>query len=178
MIRRRRRQRGSAMLVTLLIIVALLAGASVLVGLQLASTKSADLTRSGMSALYCAEAGLAAARPVVLANYSQWGSALSASSGGTYTEPAWISSGIDAAVGSHDVDGSAPTDDFSIYLEDNADELTSNPAADQDLRVYIVSTCNRYPDTPKQVRELVEYNGVAPCYPWQVGGCGGDGNEN
>lgn len=167
------------MLVTLLIIGALLAGASVLVSLQLASNRSTDLTRSGTSALYCAEAGLTLARPIVLANYAQWGTALTASSLGTKTEPTWIQSGINSVMGGHDLDGTLPaTVDFEVYLEDNHDETVSpnNLASDQDLQVFIVSTCLKYPDTPKQVRELVEYNGVPPCYPWQIGGCGGDGN--
>jgi len=70
--RGRIRQRGSAMLVTMIIISSLLAGAAVLVSMQLASNRSSDITRSGLSATYCAEAGLSAARSVVAANYNNW----------------------------------------------------------------------------------------------------------
>ena len=169
----RERQRGSAMLVTLIIIASLLAGAAVLVSLQINSNRSTDLTRSGMSALYCAEAGLSAARSVVAQNYSQWNATLAA--GGT-TEPSWLASGI----GSHDLDGDG-VDDFAVYIKDNDDEqspLSNDLTHDNDLQVFVVSTCIKYPDTPKAVTELILYNGGTGCYPWQIGGCGGDGNGN
>ena len=118
-----------------------------------------------------------AARPIVMAGYTNWGGALAQSAVADYSEPAWITAGIDSAMGGHDLDGGADID-FSVYLEDNHDEAVHDPTVDQDLRVYIVSTCTKFPDTQKQVRELVEYNGVAQCYPWQIGGCGGDGNSN
>ena len=55
---RRRTERGTAILITMMIIVALLGGGAVLVGIQMASTRSTEITRSNMTALYCAEAGL------------------------------------------------------------------------------------------------------------------------
>lgn len=170
---RRATQRGSAMLVTLIIIASLLAGAAVLVSLQLNSDRSTDLTRSGMSALYCAESGLSAARSVVGQNYGLWNDTLLA--GGT-TEPSWLYNGI----GSHDLDGDG-VDDFAVYIKDNDDEqspLSNNLTHDNDLQVFVVSTCLKYPDTPKAVTELILYNGGTGCYPWQIGGCGGDGNGN
>lgn len=176
--RRRRRgsQRGSAMLVTLIIIGALLAGAAVLVSLQLAGNRSTDLTRSGMSALYCAEAGLAAARPVVATSYSSWAASLAVSAAewpGPFTQPTWLN---DAAF-DHDLDFNGSADDFEITILDNDDEpAANNRAADSDLSVYIVSTCLKYGDTPVQVRELVLYNGGTQCYPWQAGGCTGVNN--
>lgn len=181
---RRCKERGSAMLVTLIIIAALLGGAAVLVSLQLASGRSSDLTRSGMSALYCAEAGLAAARPVVMTAYGQWNPSLEESAPttntpaglGLTTEPAWLATGI----GSHDLDGDGAAD-FEVYLYDNDDEQTPLPndlSKDNDLQVFIVATCIKYADTPKQLRELLLYNGGASCFPWQSGGCGGDNNMN
>jgi len=167
------------MLATLLVIVSLVAGAAVLVGLQVASNRSTDLTRSGTSALYCAEAGLVAARPIVVANYSQWGAALTQSAASNFTEPTWLVTGINASMGGHDLDTTVASTDFRIHLEDNHDEAgASVPGSDTDLRIFIVSTCLAYPDTPTQVRELVEYNGVVGCYPWQIGGCGGANNTN
>jgi len=175
--RARRSQRGSAMLVTLLVIVSLVAGAAVLVGLQMASNRSTDLTRSGTNALYCAEAGLVAARPIVVANYTQWGAALALSAASNFAEPTWLSTGINASMGGHDLDTTVASTDFRVHLEDNHDETgASVPGTDTDLRIFIVSTCLAYPDTPKQVRELVEYNGVVACYPGQIGGGGGANN--
>lgn len=173
--RSRLAQRGSAMLVTLIVIIALLAGAAVLVSLQMSSNRSVDLTRSSTSALYCAEAALSAARPVVANNYTQWPTALAASAGGNTAEPSWLASGI----GSHDLDGDT-VDDFTVYIKDNGDEGTNtdDPSSDKDLQVFIVADCTKYPDTPKQLTELVLYNGQVPCFPGQQGGCDGDGNSN
>ncbi|HEX7700119.1 MAG TPA: hypothetical protein VF403_05345, partial [Kofleriaceae bacterium] len=72
----RQRQRGSAMLVTMIIISSLLAGAAVLVSMQLAGNRASDLTRTGLEATYCAEAGLAIAQPAVMANVANWNAAL------------------------------------------------------------------------------------------------------
>ncbi len=187
-LRRRNRQRGSAMLVTLIIIVSLLAGAAVVVSMQLGSTRATDLTKSGMTANYCAEAGLAAAAPLVAANYPLWNASLCtlrptfvagvpANSCGTSAtpndvEPPWIKNFIN-----HDLDGDG-VDDFYVYLMDNDDEVPSNPAVDQDLKVFIVSHCVAFPDTPKEVMELVQYSGAGTCYQGQLGGCGGNNNAN
>lgn len=163
------------MLVTLIIIAALLAGGAVLASLQLASNRSTQLTRSGTSALYCAEAGLSAGRLVVAAGYQNWATSLAASSAGATTEPAWIAAGI----GSHDLDGDGVAD-FTIYIRDNGDEGSgvNNPAVDNDLQVFIVATCTKYVDTPKRVEELVLYNGGTTCNPEQLGGQDNNGNKN
>lgn len=168
-------ERGSAMLVTLILIGALLAGGAVLVSLQLASNNSTELARTSMTSLHCAEAGLASARATVKANYTNWSSALAASAGGNYAEPSWLSAGI----GSHDLDGDGVAD-FQVWLLDNDDEgtATNNRAVDNDLRVFVVSKCLKYPDTPKQVMELLQFRGGGQCYESQQGGCGGNGNAN
>ena len=128
-----------------------------------------------MSALYCAEAGLSAARPIVATSYTSWAASLVASAGGTLTEPTWLSSAIN-----HDLD--VPADgvaDFAVYIIDNDDEpLANNRALDSDLSVYIVSKCLKYPDTPVELRELVLYNGGSKPYEWQAGGGTGIGNNN
>ena len=165
-------ERGSAMLITMIIIGALLAGAAVVVSMQMSSNRSTDLTRTGVSALYCAEAGLAAAHPTVAANYSQWAASL-----GSATQPAWL----DNTVFSHDLDGDG-VDDFTITIKDNDDEIApaaNVPGTDIDLKIFIVSTCTKYlPDNPKQVTELIQYTGGGTCYQSQEGGCGGNGNSN
>jgi len=166
---RRDRERGSAMIVTMIVVTSLLAGSAALVSMQMSGNRSTDLTRTGISALYCAEAGLVAARPVVAASYARWNGSL-----GTGAEPGWLSSI------NHDVDGDGVAD-FVITLKDNDDELpplTNDPTHDNDLKIFIVSTCTKYPDAPKQVMELVQYNGGGNCYQSQQGGCGGNGNSN
>jgi hypothetical protein len=172
----RQRQRGSAMLVTLVIVAALLAGGSVLVSMQLSSNRGADVTKTSTTALYCAEAGLTAARPVVVTHYTDWATALAASAAGTKTEPSWLAAGIP----SHDLDSDS-VGDFTVWIEDNDDEGagSNDRATDTDLRIFIISRCIKYPDSPKEVRELIELpaNGVH-CYQAQQGGCGGNGNSN
>ena len=129
-----------------------------------------------MSATYCAEAGLAQARAVIAANYTSWAGWLcTASSTSACTEP----STLYTAIGSHDLDGVAG-DDFMVYLRDNDDELSgsNNLAADNDLRVFIVSRCTKYVENVKEVEELVQYSGGGTCYQSQQGGCWGNGNSN
>ena len=163
-------QRGRAMLVTLIIVSALIAGGAVLVSMQMSSNRGAEVTNTGTTALYCAEAGLAAARPLVISSYTSWTGNL-----GTGVEPSWLST-ID-----HDVDNdNASAHDFTITLKDNDDELsgTNDTTVDQDLRIFVISTCNLFPDTPKQVMELVRYSGGGQKYKAQAGGNAGNGNDN
>src|SRR5688572_10505034 len=166
--RHRRRERGSAMLITLVIVAALLAGGSVLVSMQLSSNRATDLTRSGLAALHCAEGGLAEAHAAVAVNSTDWDAWL-----GTGTEPTWLNS-ID-----HDLDNDGAAD-FIITLKDNDDEIapTANNASDDiDSRVWIISTCLKYPDTPKQVSELVSLGATGRCYDSQKNGCGGNNSK-
>src|ERR1043165_4120546 len=164
-------QRGSAMLVTLIIIAALLGGAVVLVSMQLTSNRSSELARTGNAAMYCAEAGLAAARPTVASSQTSWAASLLLSGAvpSDTTEPTWLASGI----GSHDLDGDGNAD-FEVYILDNDDETatTNDRTVDIDNRIFIVSRCIKYGDTPKEVRELIEYvSQTGTCYESQEGGC-------
>ena len=166
---KRNTERGSAMLVAMILMAALLAGAAVLVSLQLGSNRSTELTKTGISALYCAEAGLTATRSAIAINQGDWSTFL-----GTGTEPTWL-----AAI-EHDLDGDT-VDDFVITLVDNDDEIPPTndaPSADLDGKIYIVSKCTKYPDTPREVRELISFTEVQHCYSAQRGGCGGNGNMN
>jgi hypothetical protein len=180
-------ERGSAMLVTLIIISALLAGAVVLVSMQLSSNRSTDLARNSMTALYCAEAGLQAARAVIAtASKTDREAALAASAASiaantTPTEPAFLLSGIT----SHDLDGDGVSD-FFVYLRDNDDELGASPGSnvsalgvDVDSKVWLISTCTKYVETPKSVSELIEINDQkGMLYDWQAGGAMGNNNYN
>jgi hypothetical protein len=151
--------------------------------MQMTSTRSSDLTRTGMSAMYCAEAGLAAARSVVTANFNQIAGNLYVGTTPGYSvaysgslEPTWLYNGIGAA--GHDIDNDTH-DDFMVYLKDNDDEIgTNDPSTDTDLRIFIVSRCLKYGETVKEVEELVQFNGGGHCYQAQLGGCGGNGNTN
>lgn len=155
------------MLVAMILMAALLAGATVLVTLQMSSNRNTELTKTGITALYCAEAGLIAARTAVAENQASWNDALGQG------QPSWLATGI-----ANDLDGDG-TADVEIRLEDNFDEPgTDNPNADSDGKIFIVSKCLLYNDTPREVRELVDYTTVSNCYSAQRGGCGGNGNMN
>jgi len=162
--RTQRAERGSAMLVTLIIIASLLAGAAVLVSMQLSSTRSSDLTRSGMASLYCAEAGLTATRTTVALNRPNWDANI-----GTGSEPTWLAA-ID-----HDLDGDGVAD-FVVTLQDDDDDTA--PLVDSNEKIFLVSRCTKYADTQKVVMELIEFIPTANCYPSQEGGCNGRGNAN
>lgn len=174
---RRNRERGSALLVAMIMMAALLAGAATLVQLQTTSTRSAGMTRSGISAQHCAEAGLVGARNAVASNYGQWSTALAATVAAAPNipaEPAFFA-GLE-----HDLDGDGAAD-FTLYLRDNHDEMppnTDDETADNDLRVYIVSRCTKYPDTPREVAELVEQSAGGFGYHSQEGGLNNNGNDN
>lgn len=171
----KRRERGSAMLVTLIVIASLLAGAAVVVSMQLTTTQSSSLSKTGLSSLYCAEAGLAAAAGTVAANYGQWNTTLAADPTGSQ-QPTWLG----AAAFSHDLDGDG-SDDFVITIKDNDDEIApavNDPTVDSDTKIFVLSTCTKYRDAPKQIMELVGMSSGGSCYKSQLGGCGGNGNAN
>ncbi len=168
----RQPERGTAILVTMVLVVALLGGGAVLVGLQQSSTRSAGVVRNNVTALHCAEAGVAAARKVVASNYAGWSAGLQA--GLNNAEPAFlISPAID-----HDLDNDG-TPDFTVILKDNEDEIGVNDnLKDNDLQVWVIATCTKFPDQQKQVSELVRVSVGGTCYDSQLAGCGGNGNQN
>jgi hypothetical protein len=162
-------EQGSAILIVMIIIVALLGGGAALLSTQLKATRSTELTKTSAAALHCAEAGLAAARAAVASNYGGWNTALRES-----VEPEWLESV------SHDLDGDGVAD-FTVALRDNEDEIApqaNDKAQDNDLAVFVVATCIKYPEITKQVSELVLHNGTGTCYESQLGGCGANGNSN
>jgi hypothetical protein len=167
----RNSERGSAMLVTMIVITALLAGAAVLVSMQMSSSRSADVSRGSTLSLHCAEAGLVSARTAVANNLNQWDTALAGYP--STAEPTWLAT----AIGSHDIDGDGAAD-FAIYLLDNEDESSGNdPRHNSDLQVFVVSRCLKYPETPREVRELVEFTAGSHVYESQAGGGTGANNR-
>ena len=141
----RAREQGSALLVVMATVVALLTGAVALTTVLVGSTNSAGITKTTLSGLYCAEAGLTAARALVVANAGAWDPDL-----GTNVEPSYL------AVVNHDIDGDGHPD-FKITLRDNDDETSgaNDLAHDVDGLVFVVATCTIHPETPTQVTELV-----------------------
>jgi len=182
---RRRAEAGTAILITMLLVLALLSGGAVLLGLQLGSTRAAGLSRVKVSALACAEAGLASVRDRIASNYAAWTMSLcnpppprgtgTCVIGSPASEPAFLQEPLV----SHDLDGDG-SPDFVITLVDNDDEmppLTNNLAADNDLQVFVVSTCIANSELTRSVAELVRYTPGGNCYSTQAGYCGGGGNN-
>lgn len=164
------RERGSAMLVTMVLIAALLAGAAVLASMQMTSNRSTELTRHGLASLYCAEAGLTLARRHIISNFDVWNPALAAGA----VQPSWLAS----PTVDHDLDDDG-ADDFIVYLRDDDDETGAlDPTVDINMRVFIVSRCIKYPDTPKQIEELIEYRPAMNPYETQEGGVNSRNNAS
>lgn len=168
----RRRERGTSILVTMILVVSLLGGAAVLVGMQMQSTRSTEIVRNGITASYCAESGVVAARSLITSNYAAWNTGLQA--GLSNTEATFLlSPNLD-----HDLDNDG-VDDFTVILKDNEDEVgTQDYTKDNDLQIWVIATCTKYPDHAKQVSELIRVSVAATCYDTQLGGCGGNGNQN
>lgn len=168
----RQRERGTAILITMMLVVSLLGGGAVLFGMQLQSTRATEVVRTGISASHCAEGGLVAARSLVASNYASWSAGLQ--SGLSNAEPTFLQSpNIN-----HDLDNDGVAD-FTVILKDNDDEVgTQNTTKDNDLQVWLIATCTKYPEQRKQVSELVRVSVAGTCYDTQLGGCGGNGNGN
>jgi hypothetical protein len=165
-----RRQRGAAMVTSMIVLSGLLVAAGASVYLLTAETKSTSFTASSRRSLFCAEAGLAAARNIVARNHGGWNAALDVNT----ADPAWY-----PITGYLEANGSGPPD-FTVTLKDNDDELPpldNEPNRDNDLRVFIVSRCDRYPEHPRTVMELVEYSSAGHTYRHQ-GGQGGNNSGN
>ena len=169
--RGRRSERGSIMMVVALVLVALLAGGGIALYVQVSSTRSTGYLASSRSALYCAEAGLAAGRRLIGQAVSEWALILDANDS---NDPSWY-----PVTGDLDGDG---TDDYEVTVRDNDDELppdTNDASADNDMSLFVVSRCTRYPETPREVFELVNFSTGGGGYRDQAGqGTGNTGNAN
>ncbi len=164
-------QRGAAMLLVATILVALLAGGGVALYIQLQSTKSAGLVKSARSSLFCAEAGLAAARPIIARNHAGWADVLDED---PRNDPDWY-----PITGDIDDDG---TPDFEVTIRDNDDERlpsANNTAVDIDRRVFAVARCTKNADVTREVSELIVVASGRHVYRNQDGGGGfNNGNQN
>lgn len=164
-------QRGSAMLLVATILVALLAGGGVALYVQLQSTKSAGLVKASKNSLFCAEAGVIAARPTLALNYLTWPVLLDGNAG---NDPTWYPI-------SGDLDGDG-VDDYEVTIKDNDDEVPpapNDPLFDNDRRVFAVGRCLKSTEVSREVTELLIVGGGGYVYRNQAGGGGWNtGNQN
>ncbi len=165
----RRGERGAALIVTIILISALLAGGMLAIYLMVADTRSAQYINEGRGALFCAESGLAGAREYITNNANDWPDMLNADAG---DDP-------DGYPVEGDLDGDEVMD-WHVELRDNDDEFpTNDPTVDADSVVFMVSTCLKYPDTPREVMQLISIAAGGTNYRNQSGqGAGGTNNAN
>ena len=167
------RERGVAMFIVIAVMSSLMMVALLAIYLTVTETESTSYATDAKASLYCAEAGLAKARALLVANYAAWPTILDADAS---NDPAWY-----PVVGDIDlpVDG---INDFSVTIRDNEDEpvgTPNDPTHDNDMRIYVVSKCTRYPETPREVTELIFYQAGGASYRNQSGqGAGNTGNAN
>ena len=164
------------MFVVMIVITALITAGMIAIYVGAAETRSSDYVASSRRALFCAEAGIASSRAVVGANYASWGTVLDADSGNDptwYPIRGWLDDGVHA---------STDVPDYEVTIRDNDDELppmVNNLARDNDLHVFVVSRCLKYPDMPRAVSELIEYQGGGNVYRNMAGqGASNTGNNN
>jgi hypothetical protein len=164
---------GAAVAVVMVLVSALLTAGALAVHLAVGDTRATGYAAASRSALYCAEAGLASARALIGASYASWPLLLDDDPA---NDPSWypIRADLDAPA-----DG---VTDFEVTIRDNDDELApvaNDPRRDNDLRVFVVSRCTRHRETPRQVLELITYEGGGNVYRNQSGqGAGNAGNVN
>jgi hypothetical protein len=184
----RRGQRGTIMVLVITILAALLAGAAVALYLQVSSTRAAGLSSHTRSSLYCAEAGLAAGRQLVLpskaAETALWPKLLDTDPG---NNPEWYPASAEYPYGSYhgyiDPEQNTGDYDFVVTVEDNEDEVTLDTRdlhTDSDGHIIIRSRCLKYSHAPREVLELVSLEKTpGHDYKTQSGyGAGNTGNLN
>lgn len=169
----RSNQRGAAMMVVMIVMAALMTAGGLAIYVSSSETKSTGYVATSRQALFCAEAGLAASRSVITANYASWGLALDGDDG---NNPGWY------PVQGYLSDTGTGDPDYEVTIRDNDDEHSpaiNDPTKDSDLQVYVQATCLKFPDTPRTVIELIQYQGGGYVYRDQSGQGGGNtGNAN
>lgn len=166
-------QRGAAMMVVMIVMAALMTAGGLAIYVSSSETRSTGYVASSRQALFCAEAGLAAARDTITGNYASWSLALDDDD---TNDPPWY------PVTGHVDDAATGDADYEVRIRDNDDEQApspNDPTKDSDLQVYVESTCLKYPDAPRMVTELIQYTGGGYVYRNQAGQGGGNtGNSN
>lgn len=165
------RQRGAAMAITLILTTALLGAGALALYLQMSDTKAARSMTESRSALFCAEAGLASGRAYVALHAVDW--PLMLDDDDTNDPDGYPITG--------DLDGDA-VDDWIVTIRDNDDELApaaNVPTVDADGTIFMVSTCTKHPEAPREVLEMLSFGGGGTNYRNQLGqGGGGTNNAN
>jgi hypothetical protein len=164
-------ERGGALIIVMLILLALLGGGATALHLTSQETRVVGLVKGGRRALYCAEAGLRASRNTIAMNMASWPELIDED---PQNDPAWYPP-------SGDLDGDGAID-WQVTLRDNDDETApdpNDPTVDVDLQVFLVSRCVSDPETPREILELVSFEGAGNIYRNQSGqGSGNTGNAN
>jgi hypothetical protein len=164
-------ERGAALAITMILVSALLAGGALALYLQLADTRGAQYVTESRASLFCAEAGLTGARDYISTQAAQWPLMLDTE---TTNDP-------DGYPVEGDLDGDGVMD-WHVEVKDNDDEVAptgNDPTIDIDARIFMISTCIKYPDTPRSVLELISFSGGGTNYRNQSGqGAGGSNNAN
>lgn len=169
----REREGGMAVAMIMVVLSALLLVGVLGMGLIMGNLRAAGAHRSAKSALFCAEAGLAAGKVFFSNNVGQWNSFLACASGVN------CPSGYPLK-GAASPDGAAA---FSVSIVDNYDELppqANDPSTDSDLTVILVSRCTDPDLPPRTLQEHITYQiSQAPDYRAQAGfGMAHAGNQN
>jgi hypothetical protein len=170
-VRKARQQRGAAALALLLVMcsVAAMIGALAIRG-AVSDLRIAGAQRLSRTGFYCAEAGLAASRAWFGANYNLWSTLFDPSKPWPAGYPV-----------TGDIDGDG-VPDYQVTLRDNVDEfppLANNPLADNDLTAIMVSRCINPSMGPRQLQEIIVFNGRGTNYRYQAGHSSNHaGNEN
>lgn len=164
---------GLAMVVVVTVLAALLAGGAVALVLQLGSTKQAGLIKNQRAAMFCAEAGLVDARSILQANVGAWPALLDTDA---TNNPSWYPHGVGMT---GDID--SPLDgepDYVVVVRDDGDG-DGDPNLDSNGRLFIVSRCIKYPETPSEILAYIDMSGGGHAYRNQAGqGPGNTGNAN
>jgi Tfp pilus assembly protein PilX len=136
-----------AMVLVITILAALLGIAAVGLSLQLNSTKSTTLIKDKRSALFCAEAGLAKARAVLVQNRNTWNDVLDG------TGAPWYST-VDPLGITGDANGDLADGDYTVTIRDDGDD--TDPTTDTNNTIIVTSTCLLFPNSaPATVLEVL-----------------------
>lgn len=155
-----------AMVLVITVLAALLGIGAISLSLQLNSTKSATLVKDSRSSLYCAEAGIAAARNELTANRSAWDALLADPTGADF--PFYPIQG--------DIDGDG-TADFTVTIKDDGDDLDFT--TDVNGTIIVTSVCDKFDNAPATIIEVIRIAAQGHTYRNQSGqGSGNTGNAN
>lgn len=172
------KQAGMAMVLVITILAALLAIGAIGLSLQLNSTKSTKLIKESRASLYCAEAGLAAARSLLVSNASSWNTILTETPNAVPAFPAWypISRSLDDDDGSGIIDDVGDSDDYEVTIADDGDD--NDPLTDINRTIVVTSTCLN-DSVPSTIIEVISLGAEGDAYRNQSGqGVGNTGNAN